>query len=388
MPRNLRPSRRTRLSLPLALVLFPAVAAAQVFPGLTLPPSGGNQKSSVSQWIGPVEVRIEYSSPDVHAPNGDDRRGKIWGELVPHGLTDPGFGTCKACPWRAGANENTVLTVSHDVEVEGKKLPAGRYGLHFITGPEEWTLVLSKNSTSWGSFYYDPADDALRATVKPRKAPYREWLSFDFVDRDADRTTVELQWEELAVPVRVVVPAIDEVYYQALAREMRNATGFAWQARTSAVQFLLGRRIHLDTALAWAQEAATPSFTGTENFTTLSVLAQAQEANGQADAAKATMAKAIAHPTAGALEIHAYGRQLLNQSRAAEALTVFELNAKRNPDAWFVDFGLARGLSAVGRYKEALAYAKKALPKAPDEANKASVSAAIAKLEKGEDMNR
>ena len=70
---------------------------------LTLPPSGDNQKASVSQWIGPVELSITYHSPDVTAPNGQDRRGKIWGELVPWGYANLGFGTCgDKCPWRGG----------------------------------------------------------------------------------------------------------------------------------------------------------------------------------------------------------------------------------------------------------------------------------------------
>src|SRR5438270_6151593 len=125
---------------------------AQLFPGMTLPPSGNNQRAFISQHIGPVEVSIDYSSPAVHGPDGKDRRGQIWGKLVPYGLTDLGFGNGKPGPWRAGANENTVFAVSDDVAVDGKRLPAGRYGLHMIAGPDEWTVIFSKNSTSWGSF--------------------------------------------------------------------------------------------------------------------------------------------------------------------------------------------------------------------------------------------
>src|SRR5512143_1133550 len=90
------------------------------YPGLSLPPSGNNQKASVTQFIGPVRVSIDYSSPAVHGPGGQDRRGKIWGQLVPYGLTNLGFGNGKPGPWRAGANESTVFTVSHAVSIEGK----------------------------------------------------------------------------------------------------------------------------------------------------------------------------------------------------------------------------------------------------------------------------
>src|SRR5215470_7467010 len=81
------------------------------FAGLTLPPSGNNQKAAVTQSVGPVQIRIEYSSPAVHGPDGTDRRGQIWGKLVPYGLSNLGFGNGKPDPWRAGANENSVFAI-------------------------------------------------------------------------------------------------------------------------------------------------------------------------------------------------------------------------------------------------------------------------------------
>src|SRR5262249_40210871 len=155
------PSKGTMLRL-VFTILLTLPAGAQIVPGLTVPPSGGNQKASVTQHIGPVTVTIDYSSPAVHAPNGTDRRGQIWGKLVPYGLTDLGFGNGKPAPWRAGANENTVFTTSDPVLIESKPLPAGRYGLHMIAGPEEFTVIFSKDANAWGSFYYEAAHDALR----------------------------------------------------------------------------------------------------------------------------------------------------------------------------------------------------------------------------------
>src|SRR5262245_1828985 len=141
---------RTPVRLLLLALLVAAPAAAQG--ALTLPPSGDNQYCSATQGIGPIRLTIEYHSPDVHSPTGEDRHGKIWGGLVPFGMANLGFGTCgDQCPWRGGANENTVFTTSQDIKVQGETLPAGAYGLHFIPGPEEWTVIFSKNHTSWGS---------------------------------------------------------------------------------------------------------------------------------------------------------------------------------------------------------------------------------------------
>ncbi|MEM7678571.1 MAG: DUF2911 domain-containing protein, partial [Myxococcota bacterium] len=140
--------RRPLLSNLIAVIAaLPATAIAQ---NITLPPSGDNQKASVSQWIGLVKVSVSYSSPDVTGPNGADRTGKIWGQLVPYGFSKIGFGTCgDECPWRAGANQNTIFTVSHDVLVEGQRLKAGSYGLHMAPGKNKWTIIFSRNTSSW-----------------------------------------------------------------------------------------------------------------------------------------------------------------------------------------------------------------------------------------------
>jgi hypothetical protein len=148
-----------------SLVLFIFMAAStswgQIAP-LTREPDGGNKKASVSEQIGIVKISIAYSRPGVKG-----REGKIWNTPVAHyGFVDLGHGTSNAAPWRAGANENTTISFSHPVTIEGHELPAGTYGFFISLGEEESTLIFSKVNNSWGSFYYDPAEDALRVTVK------------------------------------------------------------------------------------------------------------------------------------------------------------------------------------------------------------------------------
>ncbi len=368
----------------LALATLLAVnAAAQA---ISTPPSGDNQKSSVSQHIGLVEVKIDYSSPDVHAPDGTDRRGKIWGTLVPYGMYDDPFGTCTECPWRAGANENTVFTISHDVQVEGQPLAAGSYGLFMIAQPEEWTVIFSKNTASWGNFFYDAKEDALRVKVKPSKSDYHEWLTYEFTDRQPDKATVALKWEELQVPFTIGVPNTTDLHMARIRDELRNFQGFNSQNWVAAAQYALQVKRPND-ALELADAAINRTFIGLENFQTLNTLAQAQEAAGKSAEAAATREKAIHHRTAGPIELHQFGRQYLGRGMKAEALKVFELNAKRNPNVWPVNVGLARGYSAVGRYKDALKYARLALAQAPDDANKGVLTEGIKKLEAGKDMN-
>jgi tetratricopeptide (TPR) repeat protein len=370
----------------LVLVLaLPAAAFAQG--GLTLPPSGANQKASVSQWIGPVEVTITYHSPDVTSPSGEDRTGKIWGQLVPYGMANLGFGTCgDQCPWRAGANENTTFTVSHDVLIEGEPLGAGTYGLHMIPSETTWTLVFSNDSTSWGSFFYDASEDALRVEVEPKAHPYTHWLTYEFVDRQPAQATVALAWENLQVPWTIEVPDVTDLYIAAISRELKSSAGFTWTNWQAAAQYAIaaGRP---EKALAWAEQAVSNPAVGQESFQTLATLSQAQAANGDAEAGRATLDRALSHPTAQPTQVHFLGRNLITLGEKELAMWVFERNAELHPGQWPVEVGLARGHAALGHFEEALVHAEKALAMAPDDLNRQSVQAMIERLRAGEDLN-
>jgi hypothetical protein len=382
----LRPLRRAAAPAAVFALLLAGSAAAQVA-SITVPPDGGNQQATVSQGIGLVRVTIDYHSPHVHSPAGEDRRGKIWGGLVPYGMASLGFGTCgDQCPWRGGANENTVFTTNHDVKVQGQTLPAGAYGMHFLPGREEWTVIFSKDATSWGSFFYDAKQDALRVKAKPAKGDYHEDLTYWFRDRKLDRATVVLSWEDLEVPLDVTVDDAKDLYVENMRRELRSSAGFTWTGWATAANYCLTAKTHLDEGLRWAEKAVDPNGPGQVNFTTLSTLADLQEANKLDAEAKKTRARALNDPTAGPIDLHQYARQLLAQKKNAEAMEVFQLNAKRHPNVWPVQLGLARGYAALGQHKEALDHARAALPQAPDDVNRKNIQNIIQKLEKGQEI--
>src|ERR1700756_1106585 len=146
-----------------------------------------SQRGTVTQRLGLTHITITYHRPEVGGR-------EIWGKTVPFGKV-----------WRSGANENTTITFSDDVTVEGKPLAAGTYGLHTIPDKDQWTIIFSKNSTSWGSFSYDEKEDALRVTVKPHAAESFEMLTYVFDDVKPDSAAATLRWEKLAVPFRVSV---------------------------------------------------------------------------------------------------------------------------------------------------------------------------------------
>ncbi|MEJ2580848.1 MAG: DUF2911 domain-containing protein [Acidobacteriota bacterium] len=155
-------------------------------------------KASVSQTLGvDTVITIDYSRPGV-------KGRKIWGELVPYGLA-PGnkYSEGKPFPWRAGANEKTTIEISSDVLVDGKALPAGKYSILMIPSEKDWVVIFNKVSEGWGSYDYDEAEDALRVTVTPVKAPFEEWMRFGFDDLAGTSAVAFLQWENLKVPFTI-----------------------------------------------------------------------------------------------------------------------------------------------------------------------------------------
>jgi hypothetical protein len=163
-----------------------ASAYAQTMPATMPAPAQGAAKPSpaatASGKIGATDVTVNYSSPGV-------KGRKIFGELEPYGKV-----------WRAGANEATTVEFSKDVKVEGKALPAGKYGFFVIpveSGP--WTVVFNKVPNQWGAFKYDEKQDALRVMVTPRKtAAVTERLVYEVTPKG-----LMLRWENIELPVMV-----------------------------------------------------------------------------------------------------------------------------------------------------------------------------------------
>lgn len=365
-----------KLSALFAALCFTLSLSAQ----LTTPPDGGNKKASVSERIGITDVMIHYDRPAVKG-----REGKIWNGLVHVGYKDLGFGTSKAAPWRAGANENTTITFSTDVKVEGQPLKAGTYALFAAMGTGDATLIFSNNHTSWGSFFYDPKEDALLVTVKT--IPLNESverLKYEFMDETDNSATVALIWEKLKIPFKVEVDYVN-TQMQSFRNELKSNIGFRSDAWQQAAQFAVDHNINLDEALQWSDYSLNGVFVGEKNFRNYSTRAAVLNKLGKTSDADAAMKMAM--PLANMQELHQYGRQLIQEKRAREALDVFKLNAQKNPNQYTTYMGLARGYSAVGDYANAIKNAQLALPLAPNQGNKDIVDKMIAALKEGKDIN-
>ncbi|WP_315818512.1 DUF2911 domain-containing protein [Paraflavitalea speifideaquila] len=136
-----------KMLIPSIIMLLTAmVGRAQ----MDLPPEGGNIRAYIAEEVGITNISIRYSRPGVKG-----REGKIWGGIVPYGFATLNFTANKnSSPWRAGANEATVITFENDVKVEGRDLQAGAYALFMAMGTDSVTLVFSKETEAWGTFFF------------------------------------------------------------------------------------------------------------------------------------------------------------------------------------------------------------------------------------------
>ncbi len=364
----------------LAIILFTAPSFAQV-PYNSAVPNGYTRKAVVSEQVGLTQVTITYHRPAVKG-----REGKIWGELVPKGFVDQGFGNGKLTPWRAGANENTVIEFDNDVKIEGQILPKGRYGLFIAYDTTESTIIFSKRADSWGSFYYDEKEDVLRVKVKPQAIEKSvELLKYEFSNQAPDSAVIALSWEKLSIPFKVEVDSLKQ-QFDAFVTESQNPRGWTSQGLNIAAGWTLQNNYQLEKGLEWATMATSQSFPGDPtSFPALSTKAMILDKLGKSDEAAAVIKSALPFGNAGQLQ--QFARQLLTAKKPQVALAVFQFNYDKNPNQFATLVGMARGLSANGEYAKALEFANKALPLAPNDANKKAVEAMIEKLKASKDIN-
>jgi len=351
------------MRFPLTFASF--VCSAGLLPAqtlLTLPE--GSQRASVAQRLGTTDIGVTY-----HRPLVNDR--KVWGGIVPYGQV-----------WRAGANENTTISFSDPVSVEGQPLAKGTYGLHMIPGTDSWTVIFSKNSTSWGSFSYKQEEDALRVTVKPQSSEMHEALVYDFDDVKPDSAAVTLRWEKLAVPFHVAVDS-KQLTMQSLRDQLRGGMQYTWEAWAEAANYSLANKVDLEQGLKWADDSINQE----ERYDNIMLKAQLLDALNRASDSEPLKQRALG--MANATQLYFYGRNLqLVQKKPDEALAMFRRTAQQFPNHWLGHMASARLNSASGDYAKAIAEMKLALEAGAPSQQQPGIAAYIKRLEAGQDINR
>ncbi|MEQ9188504.1 MAG: DUF2911 domain-containing protein, partial [Cryomorphaceae bacterium] len=305
----------------------------------------------------------------------------IWGSIVPYGMSNPGWGTATSAPWRAGADENTVISFSTPVKLNGTPVEAGSYGLFMVieeTGAVE--IILCSNKDSWGSYFYDEKEVVARASTSWQEHTFTEYLEYAFDDFTKNSAYCALNWETKSIPFEIEVD-LNATVVEPLRNDLRGTARFSYLGLLEAANWCVQNNTNLEEALGWATTAANMN----PQFATLRVKSDALRALGKIEEADTEMEKAL--PLASVFQLHGYGRQLITEGREDDALKIFQANAKQNPNTWPVNYGLARGYSAKGEYAKALTYLKKAEKNCPDDINRNLLKENITKLERKEDIN-
>ena len=139
------------------------------------------------------KIDIAYSRPKINDPKTGQPR-VIYGQLVPWGQ-----------PWRAGANEATSFKTDADLDVGGKKVPAGSYTLYVL--PEQsgaWKLIISKKTGQWGIPYPGEQDDFARVDMKTSKLPSTvQQFTISFEPAKGNSTNLILDWENTRASITI-----------------------------------------------------------------------------------------------------------------------------------------------------------------------------------------
>jgi len=323
----------------------------------------GSQKAIVKQTVGITTISITYSRPSV-------KGREIWGKLVPYGMNNLGFGTAKESPWRAGADENTTIKFTNDVTIEGKTLKAGKYGLHMVIKENgEADLIFSNNSTAWGSYFYNPDEDALTVTVMTKETSHKELLTYEFIDVQPTSTTAALIWEKKEIPFKIEV-AVKDIVLADMRKKMQGQGGFTRANWENAANYALNNGGDLNEAMLWIDTAISGQFFSQKTFNNQFIKSQILTKQGKIEESLNLQEKLVS--TANVNQLNTIGYQFLTNNKIKRAIEIFKLNIKKNPKNANAYDSLGDGYRTKGDKKNAIKNYKKSLSLNPAPALKAN----------------
>jgi len=129
----------------------------------------------------PLAARIIYSRPQ--------KNGRvIFGDLLEYGKV-----------WRLGANEASEIEFYRDARIAAVKVKKGRYTMYCIPYADKWTIIINKETDTWGSFKYDPKKDLLRMDVPVQKQslPTEEFVMA--FEKSASGANLIIVWDDIKV---------------------------------------------------------------------------------------------------------------------------------------------------------------------------------------------
>ncbi len=336
---------RFRIGMIFCLLLSSVIIQAQP-PFLPREPSPA---ANISQTVGISTISVNYSRPSV--------KGRVvWGTLVPYGWNVQGFGLGNSAPWRAGANENTILHLSHAAKVEGTTVPAGDYGLFFVINQDNTgEVILSKDYKSWGSFFYDAKNDQMRAKISVRDmADFNERLNYSFDSVSKNMAELDLNWAKKQFPVKIEF-AVDDIVMANANEVLKGQTGFFWQNLNGAANYAIQNNLDTAQAMKWVNQ----SINFNQNYTNMRTKAALLKKEGDSAAADKVMATAMT--IANENELNNYGYELMGQKKYPQAIDALKLCVQKHPESANAWDSLGEAYALAGDKKNAVPSFKKSL---------------------------
>ena len=306
-----------------------------------------SQKAEVLQQVGITDIKVNYCAPQV-------KGRKIFGEVVPFDDKIDGM----PYPWRAGANENTIISFTHPVSINGQALAAGSYGLHMFVSEKEWIIAFSNNWQAWGSFSYKASEDALRVNVQPETVAFQEHLAYQFIEPKPDQVKLRMHWENTAVTF-----SIQTEVEKNIISDVEKMEPPVWHALLAAANNIL----KLDsTNLKLAMEKVEASMKIETTFENQIYKAKILNLMGKTTAAEALIEETLAMGKAN--QIFSYAMALNNENKDKAAMRILKYNAKKHPEGWFTYLGFGNYYRTHDDHKKAAKYYEKAVKFAPPQA--------------------
>ena len=224
--------------------------------------------ANIKQNFALSNIEISYSRPGV-------KGRKVFGDLVPFGKV-----------WRTGANNATTITFGEEVMIGGKKVPAGKYGLLTIPNANEWTFIISKQTSVTSPADYKEDQDVVRVTAKPETTPFSiETMMISIDDIKNNSCSIGLGWEKTWVSFEVSADVESKVMEQ-----IKNAMEKDNKPYFNAALYYIDNGKDLNKAVEWLDKAYAQN---PEAFWVLYQKARAQKMLGKKTDAVATSNKSI-----------------------------------------------------------------------------------------------
>jgi hypothetical protein len=218
-----------RFFIATAAICIISIAGAQQ---LNTPAPSPSQ--TIKQEFALSSVELSYSRPAM-------KGRKVFGDLVPFGKV-----------WRTGANGPTTITFGDEVMIDGKKVPAGQYGLLAIPDKDNWTIVITKQLDVTSPGAYKAENDIARATVKATTLKDQvESFTMQFANVKPNSCELQIMWENTAVALPISTDIDSKIMAQ-----IGDAMNKDNRPYFESAYYYMSNGKDLNQALVWFDKAA------------------------------------------------------------------------------------------------------------------------------------